>query len=357
MRVSTHLHPHTPLGPAAEWSRKREELGFDTIWYGEAKHNPFLSCLLMAQNTEHVEFGPNVSVAFARTPHVSANMAWDLQAFSGGRFILGLGTQVKGHNERRFSVPWGPPRPRLREYIECMRAIWDSWQNGTKPNYEGKYYRYLLSSWNFSPPPIEHPHIKVMIAAVKQRNTALAGEICDGILFHGFMSWQWKHEVLMPELIKGALKKGRDPRDIVIHGGGFVVTAKNEELLEAAILDQKRWLGFYGSTRTYQESMQMAGFADEAARLHHLSINDGFDEMTDVVTDEMLDAYAVVGTWDELPAKMAEKFAGVNNELSVSPVIEGPEDDERVAEMVRKIREIPIFGEVPPPDGVVWPDF
>ena len=346
MKVSAHLHPHTPLGPASEWARTREELGFDTLWYGEAKHNPFLSCLLMAQNTARAQFGPNVAVAFARTPHVSANMAWDLQAFSGGRFILGLGTQVKGHNERRFSVPWGPPRPRLREYIECMRAIWDSWQNGTKPDYEGKYYRYQLSSWNFSPPPIEHPEIPVMIAALKERNTALAGEMCDGILFHGFMSWKWRNEVLMPELLGGAKKAGRDPGEIRIHGGGFVITAKNEELLQKEIEEQKRWISFYASTRTYHDSMRMAGFDEEAQVLHRMSIENEWDRMPEIVTQEMMEAYCVIGTWDELPAKMHERFAGINNEVNFSPQIENPDDTDQIREVVAELKKIPEFGEI-----------
>ena len=348
MKVSTHLHPHTPLGPAAAWSRTRERMGFYTLWYGEAKYNPFLSCLLMAQNTEHVQFGPNVTVAFARSPHVMANEAWDLQAYSGGRFVLGMGTQVKGHNERRFSVPWGPPMPRLREYIECMRAIWDSWQNGTKPNYEGKYYRYQLTSWNFNPGPIEHPDIPVMIAAVKERNTALAGSHCDGILFHGFMSFKWKNEILMPILLDSIRKSGRDPKDFIIHGGGFVVTGRDQAELDQQIAEQRRWLAFYASTRTYHDSMRMSGFADEAAQLHRMSIDGEWDKMTAIVTDDMLDAYCVIGTWDEMPRKMHEKFAGINTEISFSPDIRTPDDEAQVHEIVAKLHQIPSYGEVAP---------
>ena len=144
----------TDLKSAPERARQLEALGYDIVAVGETQHNPFLPMTLVAEHTERMKFCTSVAIAFPRVPHITANIAWDLSAYSGGRFVLGLGTQVKGHNERRFSVPWAPPGPRLRDYINCMRAIWDSWQNGTKPNYEGEYYQYKLTSPFFNPGPI-----------------------------------------------------------------------------------------------------------------------------------------------------------------------------------------------------------
>jgi probable F420-dependent oxidoreductase len=175
--------------------RKLEELGWNSVSIGETQHQPFLPLMLVAEHTKEMEFGPSVAIAFPRAPHISANLAWDLQKYSGGRFSLGLGTQVKGHNERRFSVPWAPPGPHLRDYIQCMRAIWDSWQNGTKPDYEGEYYQYKLTSPFFNPGPIEHPDIKVIISAVNPFNARLAGEVCDGIAIHGFSTFKYIQDV------------------------------------------------------------------------------------------------------------------------------------------------------------------
>ena len=176
------------LDAVPEQGRKLEELGYDFISIGEGQRDPFLPLTIVAEHTERIHFGTSVAIAFPRVPYITATVSWDLSRFSGGRFVLGLGTQVKGHNERRFSVPWVPPGPRLRDYIQCMRAIWDSWQNGTKPDYEGEHYQYKLNIPNFNPGPIEHPEIKVVIAALNPFNSRLAGEVGDGIDIHPFCS-------------------------------------------------------------------------------------------------------------------------------------------------------------------------
>ena len=348
MRVTVSLHPHAKIGLAPEWAKEQVERGYDGLWYGEAKHNPFLALTLMAEHTEQIRFGSNVAVAFARSPYVTANHAWDLQDYSGGRFILGLGTQVKGHNERRFSVPWGPPSPRLREYVECMKAIWHTWQTGDKPNYEGKYYRYSLDAWNWNPGPIEHPDIPVVIAAVRPRNTRLAAEVCDGVLWHGMMSFAYRDQVLLPELEEGARRSGRDLKDLVVSGGGFVITAKDEELLREQMAEQKRWMSFYASTRTYQDSMKMAGLEEEANLLHRLSIDQEWDEMVKVISDDFLAEYAVIATWDELVPKLRERYGGINTEIQFRADLSTPEDEDQIREIISQIKQIPSYGEVEP---------
>ena len=202
MTVGTGIEMDLPTVP--ENARQLEELGYDFITTGEGRHDPFLPLVLLAEHTERVRFGTSVAIAFPRVPYITANVAWDLARYSGGRFVLGLGTQVKGHNERRFSVPWARPGPRLRDYILCMRAIWDSWQNGTRPDYEGKYYQYKLINPNFNPGPIEHPAIKVLVAALNPFNSRLAGEVCDGIDVHPFCSVRYVREVVLPALHEGA---------------------------------------------------------------------------------------------------------------------------------------------------------
>jgi probable F420-dependent oxidoreductase len=275
-----------------------------------------------------------------------ANHGWDLQQYSRGRFVIGLGTQVKGHNERRFSVPWGPPSPRLREYVECMRHIWHTWQTGEKPGYEGKYYRYNLDAWNWNPGPSEYPPPKVVLAAVKERNTRIAAEVADGVLWHGMMSFQYRDKILLPEFIEGARRAGKDPKDLVICGGGFVITARDEEKLALQMAEQKRWMSFYASTRTYQDSMRMAGLEDEAARLHRLSIDQQWEEMIKVISDDFLEQYAVVATWDQLPAKLRERYGGINTEISFRADLETPEDEEQIRETIARIRQIPSYGEI-----------
>ena len=161
--------------------KRLEDLGWNSVSVGETSHNPFLPLVLVAEHTREMQFATSVAIAFPRVPHISANLGWDLSKYSGGRFVLGLGTQVKGHNERRFSVPWAPPGPHLRDYIRCVRAIWDSWQNGTRPDYEGEYYQYKLTSPFFNPGPIEHPDIKIIVSAVNPFNARLAGEVADGL--------------------------------------------------------------------------------------------------------------------------------------------------------------------------------
>ena len=337
----------TDLKSAPERARQLEALGYDIVAVGETQHNPFLPMTLVAEHTERMKFGTSVAIAFPRVPHITANIAWDLSAYSGGRFVLGLGTQVKGHNERRFSVPWAPPGPRLRDYINCMRAIWDSWQNGTKPNYEGEYYQYKLTSPFFNPGPIEHPDIPVVISAVNPFNARLAGEVCDGIAIHGFSTFKYIREVLIPAVHEGARRAGKDPSKVQVRGGGFIVTGRTEEEVAKAKERSRRQISFYASTRSYGNVMKLHGWADEAAQLHRLSVEGKWDDMVGLVTDEMMEEFCVIGTWDELPAKMREKYAGINTQISFSAgEPKNPDEADQIREIIAELKTIPTVGEV-----------
>ncbi|MDA0366717.1 MAG: TIGR03617 family F420-dependent LLM class oxidoreductase [Chloroflexi bacterium] len=327
-------------------ARALEELGYDFVAIGETTANPFLPLVLVAEHTTRLNFGTSVAIAFPRVPHISANLAWDLSRYSGGRFVLGLGTQVKGHNERRFSVPWAPPGPRLRDYINCMRAIWDSWQNGTKPDYEGEYYQYKLTSPMFNPGPIEHPDIKVVISAVNPFNARLAGEVADGIAIHGFSTFKYIREVLLPAVHEGARRAGKDLKDLKISGGGFVVTGRTEEDVAVARERSRRQISFYASTRSYSKVMSTHGWDDEAAHLHRLSIEGRWDDMVPIITDDMMEEFCVIGTWDELPGKMREKYAGLNTQVGFGGEPRNPDEVAQIKELIAELKTIPAVGEV-----------
>jgi probable F420-dependent oxidoreductase len=329
-----------------ERARALEALGYDYITAGENQHDPFLPMLLVAEHTERIRFGTGVAIAFPRVPYVSANVAWDLARYSGGRFVLGLGTQVKGHNERRFSVPWGPPGPRLREYVQCMRAIWDSWQNGAEANFEGEYYQFKLMTPNFSPGPIEHPDIDVLIAAVNPFNARMAGEVGDGIAMHPFSTFKYVREVMIPAVQDGARRAERELSDLTITGGGFVVTGRDEQEVATAKEWARQRIGFYGSTRSYSKVLSLHGWDDEAALLHKLSIEGKWDELPNIVTDDVMDEFCVIGTWDELPAKMREKYAGINTQVSFGATPNNPDEADQIRELIAELQTIPSVGEV-----------
>ncbi len=334
------------LKTAGERARQLEHLGYDIASTGETQHDPFLPLLIGMEHTERMHFS-SLAIAFPRSPYVTANMAWDMQKFSDGRFVLGLGTQVKGHNERRFSVPWVAPGPHMRDYVNMVRAVWDSWQNGTKPNFESENYQYKLTSPFFNPGPIEHPKIPIVIAAVNPFNARLAGEVCDGIAIHGFSTFKYIKEVLIPAVHEGARRAGKQPKDLQIRGGGFIVTGRNEQEVAAAKERSRRQISFYASTRSYGRVMSTHGWDDEAAQLHRLSVEGKWDDMVGVITDDMMEEFCVIGTWDELPAKMREKYAGINTQISFAAGDpKNPDEEAQIREIIQELKSIPSVGEV-----------
>ena len=345
MRVTVTYDLRGTMADAPEWARRLESLGVDGVHFPELARNPFTAIALAAGSTSTMRLGTGVAIAFARSPYVMANLGWDLQEYSEGRLLLGLGTQVQAHNERRFSVPWGPPTERLREYIEMMRAVWRTWRTGERPNYEGEHYRYTLDSPVFNPGPIAFPDPPIAVGVSRPRNTRLAAEVADGVLWNRMVSWPYRDRVLLPALEAGARAAGKDPKDLVISGGGFVVTARDEERLAGALAEARRMMAFYGSTWEYQHAVRMAGFPDEGARLHRLSLNQRWAEMTDLISDDFVDQFAVVATWDDLPAKVSERYAGINTEIDFRTPIETPDDAEHARETIARLRAIPAYGE------------
>lgn len=326
-------------------ARRLEEIGYDFALVSETKNDPFFLSTLIAAETERLQVSTSVAIAFPRAPYITANLAWDLASYSGGRFMLGLGTQVKGHNERRFSVPWLPPGPRFRDYVLCIRAIWDSWQSRTRPDFQSDHYQYTLASPLFTPDPIEHPKIPIILAAVNPYNTRLAGEVGDGIAIHGFCSFRYIREVVLPTVHEGARLAGKDPNSLQIRGGGFVVTGRTEEDVAKIKEKWRRQISFYASTRSYSNIMKLHGWEDEAAELHRLSVEQRWDDMVNIITDEMMDEFCVIGTWDEMPAKIPEKYQGINTHLAFPATPKNRDEQEHLSEVVAALQQIPIAGE------------
>lgn len=314
MRIDTGLLSGD-LASVARLARSAEEGGYDGMWTAEAGHDPYLACAVAATATERVSIGTNIAVAFPRSPLVHAQIAWDLQAASRGRFILGLGTQVKGHIERRYSTPWLPPVPRLREMIELVRHIWDVWQNGTKPAFAGKFYQFSLMSPFFSPGPIEWPRIPIYIAGVNPYVCRLAGELCDGFLVHPFHSIKYLHDVVFPNLTEGARKAGRARSDVTMSTTAFVVTGKTRDELERNKGPVRQQIAFYASTRTYSGVLEAHGWGETCIRLNEKAAKGDWTGMASLITDEMLDVYAIQGLVPDIPDLVKKKYAGVMDRL------------------------------------------
>lgn len=346
MRVEYHIQGRD-LRALPELVRRVEEVGYDAVTSSETSHDPFLPLVLAAEHSQRLLLGTSVAIAFPRSPMVVAYLAWDLQKFSGGRFVLGLGTQVKGHNERRFSVPWTAPGPRLREYIGALRAIWDCWQNGTPLNFRGKHYTFTLMTPFFNPGPIEHPRIPVYIAAVNAFMARLAGEICDGIRLHSFLSPKYLREVIIPAVQAGAARAGRALDDFGLAGAGFVITGRTEADLVPQREAVRRQLAFYASTRTYRPVMEVHGWGETVDRLHRLSLQGRWDEMAGLITDEMLETYATIGTYDEIAERLRKRYGGLVSSVTLNLPLETAEDRELAREVIARVKKIEAFSAAP----------
>ncbi len=296
------------LDDVAAAARAAEEMGFDALWTAETSHDPFFPLVLAAEHTKRIKLGTSIAVAFPRSPMVLAQIGWDLQAQSHGRFILGLGTQVKGHNERRFGVKWEHPGPKLREMIQMIRAIWDCWQNGKRPSFQGKFYNFTLMTPFFNPGPIEHPHVPIYIAGVNEYMCRLAGELCDGFHIHPFHSLKYLDEVTMPNVRQGLEKAGRSRQDISLSSTAFVITGQNRDELEAAKAPVRQQISFYASTRTYIGVLEAHGWGDTCYRLNEKAAKGDWAGMAAEITDEMLEVFAVTATYDELADQVRRKY-------------------------------------------------
>ena len=327
------------LARVGEEAQFAEVLGYDGIVTEETKDDPFIVLALAAQATERIGLATGVAIAFPRAPAVTALAAWTLQRLSKGRFTLGLGSQVKGHIERRYGLNWTPPGPWMRDYVGALRAIWECWQNGgTKLDYESAHYKLSLMVPLFAPPPIEHPHIRVQLAAVNPFMCQIAGEVAEGIRAHPVCTPGYIRDVMLPAARKGAAKVGRDFAEFEIAAMPLVATAPDRAGLEARVRDVRARIAFYASTPTYLIAFESQGHGEIARSLQGYSRARRWEEMPGFISDEMLDHYAVIGTHDEIAAKLDARFAGVASHLEFAIPIAGDADKATLGELLKSLR-------------------
>jgi probable F420-dependent oxidoreductase len=299
------------LARVVEAAGALEQQGYDGGWTAEINHDPFLPLLLAAEHTSRLELGTNIAVAFARNPMIVANLGWDLQTYSGGRFILGLGTQIQPHIEKRFSMPWSHPARRMREFVAALHAIWSAWMDGTKLRFEGEFYTHKIMTPMFTPEPQPYPAPKIFIAAVGEAMTEMCGEVADGHLGHPMISKRYLNEVTMPALLRGMQRCGRDRSDFEVSAEVMVATGENDADLAAATTAARTRIAFYGSTPAYRKVLELHGWGDLQTELHRLSLQGEWDAMGSLIDDDMLSAFAVVGPVDTVAAALASRCEGV----------------------------------------------
>jgi probable F420-dependent oxidoreductase len=292
-------------------ARAAEKAGYDGLWSAETSHDPFLPLVLAAEHTDHVELGTGIAVAFARNPMNLAVMANDLQTLSRGRFMLGLGSQIRPHIEKRYSMPWSHPAARMRELVLAIRAIWDSWTEGDRLAFRGQFYRHTLMTPMFDPGPNRYGNPKIFVAAVGRRMTEVVGEVADGLLVHGFTTERYLREATIPALERGLAASGRNRSDIQTSYPGMVVTGPDERSFEEAKTAVKKQLAFYGSTPAYRPVLELHGWSELQTELNTLSKQGKWDEMTDLIDDEVVEAFAVVGPLDHLVPTIRQRFDGL----------------------------------------------
>ncbi|MEX2423695.1 MAG: TIGR03617 family F420-dependent LLM class oxidoreductase [Acidimicrobiia bacterium] len=351
MKVETHL----PLGKvdpglrAAEArldvsdvpqaARNVEDLGFDGLVLTETKEDPYIVMALAATTTSRMDLTTAVAMAFPRSPTITAMTAWTMQRASNGRFILGLGTQVKGHIERRYGMTWSAPAPWLSDYIAAVRAVWDCWQNGSDLDFHSGHYDLTLMNPLFDPGPIEHPSIPIHIAAVNAGMARVAGRVADGLRPHPICTRKYLEEVLVPGITEGARQAGRAAEGIEVCASPLIVTASDEGSLEQRVSNVRARIAFYASTRTYRPVFDIHDWADVAEQLSSLSRQQRWDEMEQFVTDEMVHTIAVVAPHDRLAEAVRTRYGGICSRVEFSIPVDSPESAEMLKGMVRTIQQ------------------
>jgi probable F420-dependent oxidoreductase len=338
MRVETTI-PMNDWRSAGDAARAAEAAGFDGITSFDISNDPFPPLAFAAVATERIALGTGIVVAFPRSPMVVAQTSLDLHRESGGRFLLGLGSQVKGHNVRRFSVPWSAPVPRLREYVESLRAIWRCWERQEPLRYEGEHYRFTLMTPEFSPPPSGLPPIPVSIAAVGPAMMKLAGRICDGVRLHGFATRKYVEEIALPKIEEGLRENPRARAQFDVWGGGFIATGADEAELQKSVDEIRYRIAFYGSTRSYHGVLAIHGWEELGLKLHEMSKRGQWVEMAAQVPDEVVRTFSAVGTHGEITRAIEDRFGGLSDTVALG--FSARTDPGLVREIVQDVRRIP----------------
>jgi probable F420-dependent oxidoreductase len=333
MRLLTPL-PQDDLRDVADAARAAEAVGYDGLTTAENKHDPFLPLAVAAVGTERIGLATSIAIAFPRSPMVVANASWDLQIASRGRFVLGLGPQIRAHNERRFAVAWSAPAPRLREYVHALRAIWRTWETGARLAYEGTHYRFTLMPPYFVPPSLHLPMVPVTLAAVGPNTLRLAGEVADGVRLHPFCTRAYLEREILPRLAEGFARTGRARETFEIVGGGFVATGADDAAVAQAIEVARGRIAFYGSTPAYWPVLEMHGLGDLGRKLNAMTKAGQWAEMAAEVPDDVVALFTAIGRHDRLEAAITARFGGAVDAVALAPGLP--------AELVADLRRIPI---------------
>jgi probable F420-dependent oxidoreductase len=293
-----------------------EAEGYDGVWSAETSHDPFLPIAAAASATTNLDYGTGITVAFARNPMTLAVVANDLQTLTKGRFYLGMGSQIKPHITKRFSMPWSHPAPRMRELILAIRAIWSAWETGEKLEFRGEFYTHTLMTPFFNPGPNPHGNPKILLAGVGQHMTEVAGEVGDGFLVHGFTTERYLREVSLPALERGAAKAGKTRADLTVSYPGFVVTGTDDAAREAADKAVRQQIAFYGSTPAYRPVLELHGWGDLQSELNTLSKRGEWVKMGELIPDEVLEAFAIVCPLEKVAAEVRSRYEGLVDRFS-----------------------------------------
>ena len=327
MKFDASLLTHD-LTQMAALARFADETGFDGIWTFETAHEPFLPLVLAAEHSRRLSLGTSIAVAFPRSPMILAQIAWDLARFSQGRFILGLGTQVKGHNERRFGVKWERPVDKMREVILALRAIWDCWQNQTGLNFQGEFYKLTLMTPFFSPAPHEYSRIPIFVAGVNRRMCELAGELCEGFHVHPLHTSRYLQDKILPNIEIGLTRSQRKRSDIELSSSIFVIPTDDSAQAIKFADEVRRQISFYASTPPYRPVFELEGWGAVADELKALAARGRWNDMPALISDEILERFALRGSWTELPAKVSQKYDGLLDRVSYYfPIVPGENEN------------------------------
>jgi probable F420-dependent oxidoreductase len=308
---------------AGELARKAETFGFDCFWVNETKHDPFLQLALAATSTKKIMLGTSIALAFTRSPTTLAYTSWDLQNISHGRFILGLGSQVKGHIERRFGMQWQPPAPKMKEVIMALRSVWRTWQEGGRLDFQGRYFRLDLMTPFFSPGRIEHPKIPVYVAGVNEGMCRVAGAVAEGLHVHPLHTVRYLREVVGPALTKGAEQAGRRKGEIEVAASVFAAVGRTRKEIEKLKEIYREQIAFYASTRTYRRVLDLHGWGDVGERLHSLSVKGEWNRMPMEVSEEMLGEFVVEGNWEEIGSALLRRYRGLADRVRLYAPFDG----------------------------------
>jgi probable F420-dependent oxidoreductase len=319
-------------------SLKAEELGYDSIMFEETKFDPYVVMALAANATRKVGIGTAVAIAFPRSPAVTAMSAWTLQSLSGGRFILGLGTQVRAHIERRYGLKWSPAGPWMREYVLAVKEIWRAWQNSEQPDFSGQHYNINLTVPLFDPGPIDTPDIPIHLAAVNSYMCEVAGEVSEGLRPHPICTAEYIKNVMWPAVHRGAAKSSRSIKDFSMSIKPLIATAPDEESLQAKIRDIRARVAFYASTPAYRAAFEAHGLESLADELKLLSRAQRWEEMPSRISDDVLNRYACVGTYENIAAILKDRYSDIVTNVEFSIPVSTPEDGDILRGMISELR-------------------